>query len=104
MASERFDINAKLPAGTATKDVPEMLQALLEDRFQMKMHRESKELPVYSLVVAKGGLKMQDSPPDSAQREPGRRGRRRRGRRQPARGRHRQLRQWRLFYVCRQQI
>jgi len=65
MASARFDITAKLPAGGSAKDVAVMLQALLEDRFQIKMHHESKEFPVYGLVVAKGGLKMQESPTDS---------------------------------------
>lgn len=67
MASERFDISAKLPAGAAPKDVPAMLQSLLEERFQMKMHRESTELSSYALVMGKGGLKMQESPPDAAQ-------------------------------------
>ncbi len=65
MASERFDITAKLPASAAPKQLPEMLQVLLEDRFQMKMHRENQELPVYAMVIEKGGLKMQESPPDS---------------------------------------
>ena len=41
-----------------------MLQRLLEDRFQIKMHREKKDFPVYVLEVAKGGLKMQESAPD----------------------------------------
>jgi uncharacterized protein (TIGR03435 family) len=66
MASERFDIVAKLPAGATTKQLPEMLQALLEDRFQLKMHRESRELPVYAMVIGKGGLKLQELPTDSA--------------------------------------
>jgi uncharacterized protein (TIGR03435 family) len=61
MASERFDITAKLPAGRSAKDAIEMLRALLEERFQLKTHRESKELPAYALVVGKGGLKMQES-------------------------------------------
>ena len=61
MASERFDITAKLPEGGLAKDIPAMLQALLEDRFHMKMHRESKDFPVYGLVVGKAGLKMQES-------------------------------------------
>ncbi len=65
MASERFDIAAKLPDGATEKEIPEMLQTLLEDRFQMKMHRESKELPVYALVIGKGGAKLQESPADS---------------------------------------
>ena len=55
MASERFDIMAKLPAGAAAKDVAEMLRALLDDRFQLKTHRESRDLAVYGLVVGKGG-------------------------------------------------
>jgi uncharacterized protein (TIGR03435 family) len=71
MASARFDINAKLPAGAAGKDIQGMLRTLLEDRFQMKTHRESKELPVYGLVVGKGGLKMQESPPDSGEAQNG---------------------------------
>lgn len=65
LASERFDITAKIPAGGTAKDVPSMLQALLEERFQMKMHRESKDLPVYGLVVGKGGVKLQETPNDS---------------------------------------
>lgn len=69
MASERFDISAKLPAGASEREVPEMLQTMLEDRFQMKMHRESKELPVYGLVMGKGGVKMQESPEDSGQQK-----------------------------------
>jgi len=35
-----------------------MLQALLEDRFRLKIHRETREVPVYELTVAKGGLKV----------------------------------------------
>jgi uncharacterized protein (TIGR03435 family) len=73
MASERFDIMAKLPAGGSPKDLRVMLQALLEDRFQIKMHRESKEFPVYGLVLEKGGLKMQESPPDSPKETQGER-------------------------------
>ncbi len=57
-ASARFDVLAKLPAGASEDQVPEMLQVLLEDRFQLKFHREPKELPVYALVIGKNGLKM----------------------------------------------
>lgn len=64
--SERFDINAKLPEGANRDQVPEMLKALLESRFQLKMHRESRPFPVYALVVAKGGLKMQPLAEDPA--------------------------------------
>ena len=53
LGSERFDINAKLPDGATGAQVPAMLQALLEERFQMKTHRETKELAVYALIVGK---------------------------------------------------
>src|SRR5258705_3658642 len=66
MASERWDITAKLPDGSDPKQIPEMLQALLRDRCQMKMHRETKELPVYGLIVGKGELKLKESPADPA--------------------------------------
>jgi uncharacterized protein (TIGR03435 family) len=62
IVSERFDIAAKLPEGASRDQVPRMLQELLEDRFQLKTHRDSKELPVYGLVVAKSGLKMERTP------------------------------------------
>lgn len=55
LASARFDIVAKLPAGATAEQVPQMIGALLADRFQMKTHRDSKEFPVYSLVVGKAG-------------------------------------------------
>jgi uncharacterized protein (TIGR03435 family) len=64
MASARFDILAKLPEGATPEQVPQMVGALLADRFQMKMHRASKEFPVYGLVVAKGGLKLKPLPED----------------------------------------
>jgi uncharacterized protein (TIGR03435 family) len=37
----------------------QMLQSLLEDRFQLKVRQETRELPVYALVPARGGLKLQ---------------------------------------------
>jgi uncharacterized protein (TIGR03435 family) len=40
------------------------VRAMLADRFQLKIHRETKEMPVYALTVAKGGPKMQVSPED----------------------------------------
>jgi len=64
LGAERFDINAKLPAGASEAQVPDMLKALLADRFKMTFHLETKDFPVYALTVAKGGLKMKESPPD----------------------------------------
>lgn len=64
MATERFDIVAKLAAGAKLDQFPEMLQTLLEDRFKLKSRRESKEFPVYGLVAIKGGFKLQPLPAD----------------------------------------
>jgi uncharacterized protein (TIGR03435 family) len=61
MASTRFDIEAKLPADTPKSNVPEMLQSLLTERFKVAVHRETKELPMYVLVVGKNGPKMKES-------------------------------------------
>jgi uncharacterized protein (TIGR03435 family) len=55
---ERYVIVAKIPAGATGKQVPAMFQALLRDRFAMKLHRESRNLAVLALVVAKGGPKL----------------------------------------------
>jgi uncharacterized protein (TIGR03435 family) len=63
-ASERFDISATLPAGSKTDQLPEMFQALLADRFHLKLHTEKKEFPVYALLIGKGPLKVKESPPD----------------------------------------
>jgi uncharacterized protein (TIGR03435 family) len=61
--SERYRINAKAD-GPATPGMMRgpMLQALLEDRFQVKVHRETRQLPVYALTVAKSGLKVPRTP------------------------------------------
>jgi uncharacterized protein (TIGR03435 family) len=62
--SERFNVDAKLPEGATREQVPDMLQSLLTSRFEMKMHRESKDFPVYALTVASGGMKLKEVPPD----------------------------------------
>ena len=62
--SERFDIQARMPEGSTSEQVPQMLRALLAERFQLKVHRENRDHSVYALVVAKGGLKMKESDPD----------------------------------------
>ena len=57
--SDRYRINAKAE-GNASEGMMQgpMLQALLEDRFKLKTHRETREVSVYTLTVAKGGLKL----------------------------------------------
>jgi uncharacterized protein (TIGR03435 family) len=72
LASERFDVVAKLPAGSTPDQIPAMLQALLADRFKLTLHKEAKESSVYALVVAKGGAKVKESPldPDTEDGQP----------------------------------
>jgi uncharacterized protein (TIGR03435 family) len=59
LRTRRFDIAAKAPAGARKDQTGAMLQALLADRFQLAVHRETKEMPIFELVAAKGGLKIQ---------------------------------------------
>ncbi len=63
--SVRFDIAAIAPGDGATsqENLRLMLQALLADRFQLKVHRVTQEIPVYALVVAKNGPKLKESAP-----------------------------------------
>jgi uncharacterized protein (TIGR03435 family) len=63
MESERYDIAAKVPPATDEDGLRLMLQGLLIERFQIKLHRETKTLPVYLLTVAKGGPKLKPPPP-----------------------------------------
>jgi len=56
---QRYEIIANVPPGSDDPQVRRMLQSLLAERFQMQMHREKKTMPVYALVVAKGGSKLQ---------------------------------------------
>ena len=59
MASNHFDIQATTESNATVKQMEgPMLQALLEERFQLRSHRETMERPLYELVVEKGGLKM----------------------------------------------
>jgi uncharacterized protein (TIGR03435 family) len=72
--SDPYDVNAKMDDETAAalkklsrkdrmKQTQLMLQALLADRCQFKFHRETRLLPAYDLVIAKGGLKIKESLP-----------------------------------------
>lgn len=66
IASERYDILANAPGDSApTKDsLRRKLQALLADRFQLKVHMETEERPVYALVIGKNGPKVKASTAD----------------------------------------
>jgi uncharacterized protein (TIGR03435 family) len=61
MQSEYYSVSAKADAPPAHSQMMlgPMLQALLEERFRLKTHREPREMPVYAITVAKGGLKLQ---------------------------------------------
>ena len=79
ISTDRYDIVTKNEsAGPTQQDLIKMndaqrdefrtammtrLRALIEDRFQVKIHRETKEMQVYGLVVAKGGPKLQPMEP-----------------------------------------
>ena len=65
MRSQRFDIAAKIPDGVSKDQVPEMLQALLAERFKLSIHRDSKDQAVFALVVGKNGSKLQRSAPEA---------------------------------------
>jgi uncharacterized protein (TIGR03435 family) len=58
--TEPFDISAKADAPANDDQLHQMVQALLADRFQLKFHRETKEQPVYTLVLAKSGPKLKE--------------------------------------------
>ena len=55
---QMFDLMAKVPAGTDDDQFRAMLRNVLAERFKMTAHRDSKELTVFDLVVAKGGPKL----------------------------------------------
>jgi uncharacterized protein (TIGR03435 family) len=66
--SDRFDIEGKAVGPTTDFDkVRLMLQALFEDRFKLKVHRETQDGPVYALVVAKGGPRIRLSQDQSSE-------------------------------------
>lgn len=64
LETERFDIDgqADQPGVANLHQVQEMLQKLLADRFGLKLHREKRNLAIYAVTLAKGGLKLTPSP------------------------------------------
>jgi uncharacterized protein (TIGR03435 family) len=76
ISTDRWNVEAKAedgsippPTGPPDPNTPNpmslMLQSLLEDRFQLKVHKETRELPIYTLSVGKDGSKLKavDAPP-----------------------------------------
>ena len=64
--TERYDIAAKVPAGTTQEQVNKMWQNLLVERFSIELHHESREFQVEELVIAKGGTKLKETTLDPA--------------------------------------
>ena len=52
-SADHFTVDAKIPDGLTLRQVPEMLQSMLDVRFGMKSHWEKKELPVYTLGLSR---------------------------------------------------
>ena len=74
--SDRYDVEAKMGPEDAMEFQKldpdamkerrrEMLRALLEDRFRLQTHVVTKDVPVYELVIARGGPKMKDAATDT---------------------------------------
>lgn len=56
--TERYDVTAKIPADTGKEQFGLMLQNLIAERFKLTLHHETKDQPLYELVVAKGGPRL----------------------------------------------
>jgi uncharacterized protein (TIGR03435 family) len=58
MDRAEFDVVANVPPGTTKEQFRKMLQNLLAERFRMKVHHETRVVPIYELTVAKSGPKL----------------------------------------------
>ena len=63
LASEKYDIRAKAGEPVPMPVLRKMIQNLLESRFHMQFHRETREMPIYELLTAKGGPKLHKAEP-----------------------------------------
>jgi uncharacterized protein (TIGR03435 family) len=61
LEDQRFDIAAKVPAGSTPDGLNAMLRNLLIDRFGLKFHHENREMAVYELRLAKNGPKLKET-------------------------------------------
>ncbi len=73
-STDRYGVDARIeedlakkiqamPPDKAREERSLLMQSLLAERFKLKVHFETKELPVYELVVSKGGSKLKESAP-----------------------------------------
>ena len=70
-STARYNIEAKAEGVTNRDQLRVMAQNLLEDRFQLKLHRETRDLPVYALIPAKSGVKVKVTPDNGKPRGSG---------------------------------
>jgi len=69
-ATDCCDIQARAESAVPVEQLERMLQSLLEDRFQLKVHRDTREASIYNLVLAAGGHKMKASEDQTAPGRP----------------------------------
>jgi uncharacterized protein (TIGR03435 family) len=63
LKTERYDIVGKIPPDATFEQMRRMLQATLTERFKLALHRETKEMPIYALMVGRDGLKIKETEP-----------------------------------------
>lgn len=64
--SERFDVDARAPGPDITREqYRQMLQSLLEERFRLRVHVETRDLPAYELFVTKAGSRLKTADPQA---------------------------------------
>lgn len=66
VSTDSYDILARTGAPVSVSQLRALLQKLLADRFKLALHRENKILPVFDLVIAKGGAKLPQANPATA--------------------------------------
>jgi uncharacterized protein (TIGR03435 family) len=65
MRGSRWNVVARLPEGASQDQVPRMMQTLLAERFQLKVHHQKREQPVYALKIAKGAPRLEAIAPSN---------------------------------------
>jgi uncharacterized protein (TIGR03435 family) len=71
LSTDRYDVVAKVPPDSSKEQRMLMLQALLAERFKLVVNYETKELPIYTLVVGKSGPKVRAVEDDGSATEIG---------------------------------
>jgi len=66
LEGDKYDIEAKIPDGTTEPQLQLMLRDLLEERIGLVLHHETRDIPAFEMVVAKGGLKLKPAEPAPA--------------------------------------